>query len=52
MLIDNFEQHIESCVLKKGIALRSALDQINSLNNSKNKPMKILRGFWVFEYAL
>ena len=52
MLIDNFEQHFESCALNAENAQKSAGNQINSLNASKNVLMKILRGFRVFEYAL
>ena len=52
MLIDNFEQHFESCVLNTQNALKSARNQINSLSTSRNELMKISRGFRVFEYAL
>ena len=52
MLIDNFEQHFESCVLITQDAQMSAQNQINSLSTSRNEPMKIFRGFWIFEYAL
>ena len=52
MLIDNFEQHIVYCVLNLQNAQMSAQNQINSLNTSKNEPMKIFRDFRVFEYAL
>ena len=33
-------------------AQKSASNQINSLNTSKNELIEIFRGFWVFEYAL
>ena len=52
MLVDNFEQHFESCALVTQDAQMSAQNQINSLSTSRNEPMKIFRGFWIFEYAL
>ena len=52
MLIANFEQHFESCLLNTKNACESARNQVNSLNTSKNELMKIFRGFRVFEYAL
>ena len=52
MLIDNFEQHFESCLLNAKNAWESGRNQVNSLNTSKNELMKIFRGFRVFEYAL
>ena len=52
MLIDNFKQHFESCVLNTKNAWKSAQNQINSLSTSRNELMKIFRGFRVFEYAL
>ena len=51
MLIDNLEQHFESCALNAQNALKSAPNQINSHNTSKNQLIKILRGLRVFEYA-
>ena len=47
MLIDNFEQHFESCVLNSQNAHKSAQNQIN-----EHELMKIFCGFRVFEYAL
>ena len=52
MLINNFEQHFVNCVLNAQSAYKSAQNQINSLNTSKNELMKIFRSFRVFEYAL
>ena len=52
MLIDNFEQHFESCVLKAQNALKIARNWINSFNTTKNDLMKIFHGFRGFEYAL
>ena len=52
MLIDNFEQHFESCILNAQNSYKSAQNQINSLDTSKNEPMKIFCSFWVFEYAI
>ena len=52
MLIDNLEQHFDSCALNAQNAWKSAGNQINSLNTSKNELVKIFRGFRVFEYAL
>ena len=52
MLIDDFEQHFDSCILNAQNAKKSAQNQINSLNTSKNVLMKIFRGFRVFQYAL
>ena len=52
MLIDNFEQHFESCVLNAQNAQKSARNKINILNTSKNELSKIFRGFGVFEFAL
>ena len=51
MLIDNFEQHFESYILKAQNAQQSVENQITSLNTSKNELLKIFCGFWVFEYA-
>ena len=47
MLIDNFEQHFESCVLNSQNAHKSAQNHIN-----EHELMKIFCGFRVFEYAL
>ena len=52
MLIDNFEQHFESCALNAQNAQKNAGNQIYSLNTSKNELIKIYRAFRVFEYAL
>ena len=52
MLIDNFEQHFESCVLNTENAYKSAQNQINSVSTSRNELMKTFRGFRVFKYAL
>ena len=52
MLLDNFEQNLESFVLNTQNAYESARNQINSLNTSKNELLKIFLGFRVFEYAL
>ena len=52
MFIDNFEQHFKNCVLNAQNAQKSAGNQINSLNTSKNELMKIFCGFRVFQYAL
>ena len=52
MLIDNFAQHFESCVLNAQNTWKSARNQINTLNTLKNEPMNIFHGFRVFEYAL
>ena len=52
VLAVNFEQHFESCVLMMHTAQKSARNQRNSLNTSKNELMEIFRGFRVFEYAL
>ena len=52
MLIDDFEKHFDSCILNAQNGKKSAQNQINSLNTSKNVLMKIFRGFRVFEYAL
>ena len=52
MLLDNFEQHIESCVLNTEKVCKSARNQINSLNTSENRLLKIFLSFRVFEYAL
>ena len=52
MLIDNFEQHCESCVVNALNAQKNARNQINSLNTLKNDLMKIFRGSRGFEYAL
>ena len=52
MLLDNFEQHLESLILKAQNAEKSAQNKITSLNTSKNELLKIFRGFRVFEYAL
>ena len=49
MLIDNLEQHFESCALNAQNAKKSAGNQIYSLNTSKNELIKIFRGFRVFE---
>ena len=40
MLIDNLEQHFESCALNAQNAWKSAGNQINSLNTSKNELIK------------
>ena len=52
MLLDNFEQHLESFILNARNAQKSAQNKITSLNTSKNELLKIFRGFRVFEYAL
>ena len=52
MLINNFEQHLESFFLTTQNAQESARNQVNTLNTSKNELMKIFRGFRDFEYAL
>ena len=52
MLIDNFEQHFESCVMNAQNAYESVRNQINSLNTSKHEPLEIFCGFWVLKYAL
>ena len=52
MLIDNFEQHFDICVLNAQNPQKSAQNQINGLNTSKNELKKIFRGFRIFEYAL
>ena len=41
MLIDNFEQHFVNCVLNVQNALKSAQNQINCFNTSKNELVKI-----------
>ena len=51
MLIDNFEQHFEGCILNAQNAWKGAQNQINSLHTSKNEFLKILSGFRIFEYA-
>ena len=48
MLIDNLEQHFESCALNAQNAWKSAGNQINSFNTSKNELIKIFRGFRYF----
>ena len=50
MLIDNLEQHFESCALNAQNAKKSVGNQIYSLNTSKNELIKIFRGFRVFEF--
>ena len=52
MLIDNFEQHFESCVLITQNANKRTRNHINCLNTFKNELMKIFRDFCVFEYAI
>ena len=52
VLVSYFEQHFEDCVLNTQIAWESAQNQINNLNTSKNKLMKIFRGFRVFQNTL
>ena len=52
MLIDNLEQHFESCALNAQNAKKSAGNETYSPDNSKNELIKIFRGFRVFEYAL
>ena len=52
MLVDNVDQHFESCVLNARNAQKRAPNQINSLNTSKNKVMNIFRGFSVYMYDL
>ena len=52
MLLENFEQHLESFVLNAQNAYKSAQNQITSLNTPKNELLKIFRGFRVFDYAL
>ena len=52
VLVNIFENHFENSVLNTQIAWESAQNQINNLNTSKNKLMKIFRGFRVFENAL
>ena len=52
MLLDNFEQHLESFILNARNAQKSAQNKITSLNTSKNELLKIFRGFWVFKYDL
>ena len=52
MLLDNFEQHLESFILNARNAQKSAQNKITSLNTSKNELLKIFRGFRVFKYDL
>ena len=52
VLIDNFEQLFENCVLITQNTYKSVPDQTNSFNTSNNELIKIFRGFQVFEYAL
>ena len=52
MLNDNFEQQFQSCVLNAENNYKSAQNQINSLNASKNEVKRIFRDFRVFKYAL
>ena len=52
MLIDNFEQQSESCVLNVQNAWKSAQNQRNSLSTSRNEFLKFFRGLRVFEYIL
>ena len=52
MLLDDFDQQLESFVLNAQNAQKSAQNQITSLNISKNELLNIFRGFRVFEYAL
>ena len=52
MLLDNFEQHLESLILKAQNAEKSAQNKITSLNTSKNELLKIFGGFRVFKYDL
>ena len=49
MLLDDFDQQLESFVLNAQNAQKSAQNQITSLNISKNELLKIFRGFRVFE---
>ena len=43
MLIDNFEQHFERCVVNAQNLFKSARNHINSLSSSKNVLMKFFR---------
>ena len=52
MLLDNFEQHLESFVLNTQNAWQSSQNQTIRLNTSKNELLRIFCGFRVFEYAL
>ena len=52
MLLDNFEQHIESFIVNTQNACKSAGNHISGFNNSKNELLKLFRGFRVLEYAL
>ena len=52
MLFDNFEQHLESFVVKTQNTSENARNQINRLNTSKNELLKVFHGFRVFEYVL
>ena len=52
MLIDNLEQHFESCALNTQNSSKRALNKVNDLNTSKRELIKIFRDFRVFEYAL
>ena len=52
MLLDNFEQHLESFVLNTQNAQESARNQIIRINTSKNEFLKIFCSFQVYEYAL
>ena len=52
VLVNNFKQHFESCALITQNAQKSARNQINSLNTSKNEFTKMFCGFRGFEYAL
>ena len=52
MLLNNFEQYLESFVLNTQNVKQSAGNQTIRLNTSKNELLKIVRGFRVFEYAV
>ena len=49
MLLDNFEQHLESFILNAQNAKKSAQNKITSLNTFKNELLKIFRDFRVFK---
>ena len=53
MLIDNFEQHFESCVLEQTKSLeKPSKSDKHSFNILKNELMKIFRSLCLFKYAL
>ena len=47
MLLKNFEQHFESCVMNTQNAYKSVRNQTNGFNTSENELLKIFRGFRV-----